>query len=525
MDIDDDKARCFVQPVFSGSKLYRHGVGEFFRPLFLSLPHVAPALGIYGKGDIIDTKHGGRRREAVRGRPRGGLVEANERNGCSEMALQKEIAKDANAKGVTVQDVTVQDVTLQDVTLKDERFEKVIALGEELSSTQDVDLLLERILTVARDITGADAGSIYTTEAGQLKFSTAQNATLEKKLAAGKKLIYSTFTVPIDDRSIAGYVAASGEALNIPDVYHISGDMPFTFDSNYDDMARYRSKSMLTLPLKTYRGDVVGVLQLINRTENTKVVPFPDSDVPLIKFFAGSAAIAVERAKLTKTIILRMIKMAELRDPSETGPHVNRVSSYAAELYDAYARKKSMPEDELQREKDILKMAAVLHDVGKIAIPDAILKKPGRLTPEERAVMEQHTYLGAKLFTEIYSDFDEAARQVALSHHERWDGGGYPGHIDFDTGEPLEGYEDEDKASGARGKKGEEINLFGRVVAITDVYDALRSNRSYKHAWDESRILEVIEEEAGKQFDPELVEVFLSIMDRIHAISERYPDA
>jgi response regulator RpfG family c-di-GMP phosphodiesterase len=167
-------------------------------------------------------------------------------------------------------------------------------------------------------------------------------------------------------------------------------------------------------------------------------------------------------------------------------------------------------------------MAAMLHDVGKIATSDMILKKPGRLNEEEFAVMKQHTIQGARLFLDTQSEFDEAAGIVSLNHHERWDGGarGYPGHVEVETGEPIEGKTLDNQA--VKLKKGEEIPIFGRIVALADVYDALSSARCYKEAWDEEKILSIIKEESGKQFDPELVEIFLEIFDTIKSIQERY---
>ena len=136
--------------------------------------------------------------------------------------------------------------------------------------------------------------------------------------------------------------------------------------------------------------------------------------------------------------------------------------------------------------------------------------------------MKQHTTLGAQLFLNAQSDFDELACEVALNHHERWDGKGYPGYIDVATGAPLEGYTLPDGK--ARGKKGEEIPLFGRIVSLADVFDALSSARIYKEAWDETTVLSIIEEEAGKQFDPELVEIFFSCLNVLKSIQQRYAD-
>ncbi|MBI3398876.1 MAG: HD domain-containing protein [Deltaproteobacteria bacterium] len=400
---------------------------------------------------------------------------------------------------------------------------QIINLGLEVAQVKDIDLLLERILTEARRFVNADAGSIYIKENDKLMFSYTQNETLRQKLPAGRKLIYSTFSIPINDKSIAGYVALTGKTLNIENVYKLTEGVSYSFDKHYDEVSKYCTQSMLTLPLKTHRGDVIGVLQLINaQDKNRNIAPFAKEDEPLIMHFANNAAMAVERALMTRAIILRMIKMAELRDPKETGAHVNRVASYSVEIYEAWALKKGVSQKEIDKNKDILRMAAMLHDVGKVAISDVILKKPAKLDMDEFEIMKQHTYLGARLFSDKYSEFDDAASQVALQHHERWDGNGYPGHIDPMTAQPVSNCRTEKGA--ACGKKGEEIPPFGRVVAIADVYDALCSRRAYKEPWDESMVLENMREDAGKHFDPDMIEAFFSSLDVIRNIAERYPD-
>jgi response regulator RpfG family c-di-GMP phosphodiesterase len=234
------------------------------------------------------------------------------------------------------------------------------------------------------------------------------------------------------------------------------------------------------------------------------------------------AAVAIERAQMTRAMILRTIKMAELRDPKETGAHVNRVASYAVTIYEGWAGKHGISQDVIEKNRDILRMSAMLHDVGKVAIPDAILKKPGRLTDEEREIMKQHTIMGARLFNERYSDFDEMAVVVALSHHEKWDGTGYPGHVNPFDGKVLPGYENSDGSP--RPKKGGEIPVFGRIVALADVYDALRSKRVYKERWEEAQVLEEVKATTGTHFDPDMVETFFSSLDTIHNVAERYPD-
>jgi len=398
---------------------------------------------------------------------------------------------------------------------------QIFNLGIEISKYSDVDLLLERILTLARQFVNAEAGSIYIKEENWLKFSYTQNDVQQRALAPGKKLVYSTFSIPINHESIAGHAACSDEMLNIPDVYNLPDDVPYTFNKEYDEISKYTTRSVLTFPLKTSRGGMIGVLQLLNaKNDKNEVVPFDREDEPFVKHFASSAAIAIERAQMTRQMILRVNKMAELRDPKETGAHVNRVAAYSVEIYEAWATGRNTPRDEIQKNRDILRMGAMLHDVGKVAISDAILKKPAKLDPQEYAIMKQHTYLGARLFADEYSEFDEAAAIIALNHHERWDGAGYPGHINIQTGAPLPGCED--AAGKPLGKKGEEIPPFGRVVAIADVYDALCSRRAYKEPWSEADVLENLRSEAGAQFDPEMIEAFFSCVDTIRSIANRY---
>ena len=405
-----------------------------------------------------------------------------------------------------------------------EKLNEIVLLGNEITLVQDLDILLEHILTKARKFTGADAGSIYIADGGKLKFQCNQNDTLQKKLAPGKKLIYSTFTVPIDNKTISGYVANNGEMLNIPDVYAIPEGSPYSFGVHYDELSKYHTTSMLTVPLKSNRGTVVGVLQLINaKNPMGEVTPFSRDDEPFIVYFASSAAVAIERAQMTRALLLRMISMAELRDPKETGPHVNRVASYAVEIYESWSNRCGCVSDEFNRNRDVLRMAAMLHDVGKVAISDAILKKPAKLDEDEYVIMKQHTFLGARLFAEKYSSFDEAAYLVALNHHERWDGNGYPGHINPMSGKPIPGYEG--KGGGIRGKRGEEIPPFGRLVAIADVYDALASKRAYKEPWSEDRVLQTMRGEAGKHFDPEMLDAFFDSLDVIKSIAARYPES
>ncbi len=402
-----------------------------------------------------------------------------------------------------------------------EKLETLTHLVIELNQVSDLDILMEHILTQARRFVNADAGSIYIVDKDTLQFNYTQNDTLQKRLREGEKLIYSTFSLAINEQSIAGYVAATGRPLNLPDVYRLEPTKPYKFGKEFDEKSNYTTRSVLTIPLKSANADVLGILQIINAQDPEKrVISFSEKDEKMMMHFASIAAVALERAQMTRAIILRMIKMAELRDPKETGAHVNRVGGFAVELYEKWALKRNLAQKTIDKNRDILRMAAMLHDVGKVAISDIILKKPGRFNNDEFEIMKQHTVLGAQLFLGRQSDFDDAASLVALNHHERWDGKGYPGHIDVLTGNPLNGYS---SATGEPvGKKKDEIPLFGRIVALADVYDALSSSRTYKEAWDESEVLATIENEAGHHFDPELVEIFFACLDVIRSIQRRY---
>ncbi len=396
-------------------------------------------------------------------------------------------------------------------------------LGIELSRVQDLDMLMEKILSEARRFVNADAGSIYIRDGDVLYFSYTQNDTLQQRLDKNEKLIYSNFTLPINTKSIAGYVASTGMVLNIEDAYGIPSTASYHFDPNFDDKCLYRTGSMLTLPLKTAKNEILGILQVINAKDDARNnIPFSIHTEEIMLHFASIASVALERAQMTRALLLRMIRMAEMRDPKETGAHVNRVGGYAVEIYEQWAKKRGIPKERIDKDRDILRMAAMLHDVGKVGISDLILKKPGRFTDEEFEIMKQHTLFGAQLFDNRKSDFDDAAAEVALNHHERWDGKGYPGYITGLTDMPLG--ENLYLGKSSIGKAGEDIPLYGRIVALADVYDALSSARVYKNAWDEEDVLDTISRESGRHFDPELVEIFFSILDILRSIQKRFQD-
>ena len=200
-----------------------------------------------------------------------------------------------------------------------------------------------------------------------------------------------------------------------------------------------------------------------------------------------------QELKETRLDIIRCLgKAAEFKDDN-TGLHVVRMSHYARIL--------ALASGLSERDADLIFDAAPMHDVGKIGIPDAILKKPGRLDPEEWKVMQQHVAFGVEILSGRPSELLDMARCIALSHHERWDGKGYP-----------------------NGLTGDAIPLAGRIVAIADVFDALTSVRPYKPAWSAQEAVAMIRENAGAHFDPELVGVMETVLGEFDEVRLRYQD-
>ncbi|GAC07163.1 response regulator [Paraglaciecola chathamensis] len=192
-------------------------------------------------------------------------------------------------------------------------------------------------------------------------------------------------------------------------------------------------------------------------------------------------------------VIQRLGRASEYKD-NETGTHILRMSHYSKIMALALGLSENAADNLLH--------AAPMHDIGKIGIPDSIMLKPGKLTDEEFAIMQKHPEIGAEILGESDSDLIELAKIVSLTHHEKWDGSGYP-----------------------NGLKGEEIPLEGRIVAIADVFDALTSKRPYKEAWPVEKAVDLIQSQSGKHFDPNIVTLFQSCLPSILEIKERWQDA
>lgn len=222
-------------------------------------------------------------------------------------------------------------------------------------------------------------------------------------------------------------------------------------------------------------------------------------DRHLLEVFCANVSIAFENIYLNeevedtqKEILFTLGEVAEARS-QETGNHVRRVAEFAKFL----AVKTGMSEEEAE----LVRMATPIHDLGKLAIPDAILNKPGKLTDDEFVIMKKHAEYGHEMLRNSHRPILKTGALIAIQHHERYDGKGYP-----------------------KGLKGEEIHLYGRIVALADVFDALSTHRVYKKAWPINEVVDYIKQQRGAQFDPLLVDIFLENVDEIMRIRESYPE-
>jgi HD-GYP domain-containing protein (c-di-GMP phosphodiesterase class II) len=286
--------------------------------------------------------------------------------------------------------------------------------------------------------------------------------------------------IPIDT-GLAGYAFTHKENVICNDPY-----IDPRFNKQVDQHTGYRTKNVAAIPLVTSKDEVIGVLQCINKLPSSN--GFNNNDLVKLKLIGNYAANTLELSRLNreiedsqKELLSIMGEAVEFRS-RETGEHIGRVSRYSEIL----ALLAGLDAEEAK----MLANAAPMHDIGKIAIPEAILNKPGKLTDEEFEVMKTHSTAGYSLLCKSDKKMINAAAEVAYGHHEKWDGTGYP-----------------------RGLAGEEIHIYARIVAIADVFDALGNDRCYKRAWELPKILDFFKEQRGKHFDPRLAEIFLQNID------------
>ncbi len=247
----------------------------------------------------------------------------------------------------------------------------------------------------------------------------------------------------------------------------------------------------------------IGHFKSFNDTEHIFFIDAPGQlnifEQDLLKIFSSNIAVAIDNIYLNneivdtqKEVIFTLGEIVETRS-KETANHVRRVAEYS--------RKMAIALGVTPEEANILRLASPMHDIGKIGIPDLILNKPGKLTPEEFDIIKTHTEIGYEVLKQSNRRIMKTAATIALQHHERWDGKGYPYQL-----------------------KGEEIHLFSRITSVCDVYDALSHKRVYKDAWPEEEVHKYFKDNSGTMFDPKVVDVFFELLDEMIAIRMKYPD-
>ncbi len=392
---------------------------------------------------------------------------------------------------------------------------------------QSLDELLAKVLRKSRLMTKAEAGTIFIVKRrgreNWLEPASIQNDAI--------KVRRGDFVVPIGPGTIAGYVAHSEKSLLLDDVYHIPKRAPYKFDPSREHKG-YRTQSMLCFPLKNYQDDVIGVVQLINCKPHARsqTQAFPEEVVELVAPFARVIGHSIERAAMMDEIQAKNVKLrernrqlnlqqtqiaalqaetedafqlsitllaraAEIHD-EETGNHIVRVNEYSYFV----AKRLAMPDAWC----DEIRYSAQLHDVGKMSVDSAVLKKKGGLDAGERAEMDRHTVYGHRIL--VASPRLKMGAEIALSHHEKWNGTGYP-----------------------NGLKAEQIPLAARIVQVADVYDALRSARPYKPAFTHARTTEILTLGDDRinpmdHFDPALITLYRDCHQEFAAIWDRLQD-
>ncbi len=358
------------------------------------------------------------------------------------------------------------DSALDNLQRENARLHSLLDVTQSLSSEIDLDNLLGRIMDVVTINLNADRCTVFLLDR--------ERNELWSKVAIGLK---QEIRFPAD-KGIAGYVATSGEVLNIPDAY-----ADYRFNPEIDKKTGYKTENMLTMPMRDKHNQVLGVFQVLNRKNG----PFSADDEELLAAIASIAATAIENAILYEEIRKSFVSFIETlsttldaRDYITSG-HSRRVTLYAVQI----ARLMRLPDADLNR----IRYAALLHDIGKIGVPEMVLFKNKKLSDEEYEIIKRHASLSKSILQKIHFQKElSTVPEIASAHHEKVDGSGYPD-----------------------GLKGEEIPLGGKILAVCDVFDALTSRRQYRDRMEIEKVIEILDEETGTAFEPYVVYQFKNI--------------
>jgi putative nucleotidyltransferase with HDIG domain len=350
------------------------------------------------------------------------------------------------------------------------KMERLMEINIMLNSTLELDQVLDLIIAKAVEMLDCEAGSILlcSKEKDCLQFSASTSAN-------SKTL--TEILIPLTD-SLAGTIFTRNTPLVVNDVSH-----DIRHNASVAAQINFRTRSLLGVPMRI-QDRVIGVLEALNKKQGG----FTEEDVKILTAIASPAAVAIENAQLVKALqdayestLEGWAAALDLRD-KETEGHSQRVTVLTVRLA-----------EQMGVSKEFLihvRQGALLHDIGKMAVPDDILHKKGPLTEQEKAVMRQHPVNAYNMLYPIA--YLRSALDIPFCHHEKWDGTGYP-----------------------RGLKGEEIPLAARIFTVIDVWDALRSDRPYRKAWAAQETLAYIQEQAGKSLDPNVVRHFVQLFPLI----------
>ncbi len=353
----------------------------------------------------------------------------------------------------------------------EEKLRLLVEFGTRISSELHLDKLLDIIAQQITQMLDVGRCTIY------LKDETTNE--LWSKIAQGKGLEHTEIRIPLNSDGFISLAARTGQTINLSNAYE---DPRFSID--VDIVTAFRTHATIAVPLKNNSGEVLGVFQVSNKSDGTS---FDKSDEGLLRLLATLASGSIEIAKLYQEVrvaqletIYRLAVTAEYRDQQDTRQHLKNISIISYLLALALGMSKA--------EAELIKNASPLHDIGKVALADNILLKPGKLTPDEFETMKSHTIYGGRILEGAHSKVLQMAHKMSLYHHEKWNGQGYP-----------------------KGLREEEIPLEARIVTVADVFDALCVFRVYKKAWRTEEALAYIVEESGKSFDPRIVAAFQKV--------------
>lgn len=363
--------------------------------------------------------------------------------------------------------------------IKSDPLVSLVKIGRSINALTDINVLLKVIAEETKVAMQADRCSVFMLDKNKNE--------LWSMVALGMDSQEIRFPA---DKGLAGYVVRTGESINIEDAYNDE-----RFNPEVDKETGYKTKTMLCMPIKNNNQEIIGAFQVLNKIDGV----FTKSDEDLLAAIGGSASIALENAQLFEqqkelykeqkllfeSFINTLAASIDARDKITAG-HSNRVKLYSMLIVNALNLDDKM--------KEIIEKAATLHDIGKIGIRDSVLQKEGKLTPEEYKHIQEHVQITHNILDKICmtEDFKQIT-EIACSHHEKYDGSGYYRHL-----------------------KGEEIPYGGRILAVSDVFDAITSRRHYRDKMPIVNVINILLKDSGTHFDKNIVDVFLKIpVDKI----------